>query len=40
MLREFVRGKGLLREAERYARVKSSLQGMEPGGEAVAARED
>jgi addiction module HigA family antidote len=40
MLREFLRGKGLLREAERYARVKSSLQGMDPEGEAVAARED
>ncbi len=40
MLREFLRGKGLLREAERYARVKSSLQGMEPEGEPAAARED
>lgn len=39
MLREFLRGKGLLREAERYARVKSSLQGMDPGEEAVAAEE-
>lgn len=29
-LREFLRGRGLLREAERYARVKSSLQGMDP----------
>jgi addiction module HigA family antidote len=36
MLREFLRGKGLLREAERYARVKSSLQGMDPGEETVA----
>lgn len=36
MLREFLRGKGLLREAERYARVKSSLQGMDPEGETVA----
>lgn len=35
MLREFLRGKGLLREAERYARVKSSLQGMDPEGETV-----
>ncbi|HEV2148185.1 MAG TPA: HigA family addiction module antitoxin [Longimicrobiaceae bacterium] len=29
LLREFLRGRGLLREAERYARVKSELQGME-----------
>ncbi len=36
MLREFLRGKGLLREAERYARVKSSLQGMHPEEETVA----
>lgn len=36
MLREFLRGKGLLREAERYARVKSSLQGMDPEEETVA----
>lgn len=40
MLREFLRGKGLLREAERYARVKSSLQGMDPEGEPAAAPED
>ncbi|MET0397080.1 MAG: HigA family addiction module antitoxin [Longimicrobiaceae bacterium] len=40
MLREFLRGKGLLREAERYARVKSSLQGMDAEGETAAARED
>jgi addiction module HigA family antidote len=40
MLKEFLRGKGLLREAERYARVKSSLQGMNPEGEGAAARED
>lgn len=39
MLREFLRGKGLLREAERYARVKSSLQGMNPVEEAVAAED-
>lgn len=36
MLREFLRGRGLLREAERYARVKSSLQGMDPEEETVA----
>ncbi len=30
MLKEFLHGKGLLREAERFARVKSELQGMEP----------
>lgn len=36
MLREFLRGKGLLREAERYARVKSSLQGMDPEEATVA----
>ncbi|HEX2190794.1 MAG TPA: hypothetical protein VHG51_17935, partial [Longimicrobiaceae bacterium] len=30
LLREFLRGRGLLREAERYARVKSSLEGMDP----------
>jgi addiction module HigA family antidote len=36
MLREFLRGKGLLREAERYARVKSSLQGMHPEEETAA----
>jgi addiction module HigA family antidote len=36
MLREFLRGKGLLREAERYARVKSSLQGMDPEEETSA----
>ncbi len=36
MLKEFLRGKGLLREAERYARVKSSLQGMDPGEETGA----
>jgi addiction module HigA family antidote len=39
MLREFLRGKGLLREAERYARVKSSLQGMDPEAEPVAPAE-
>ncbi|HEX8276681.1 MAG TPA: HigA family addiction module antitoxin [Longimicrobiaceae bacterium] len=39
MLREFLRGKGLLREAERYARVKSSLQGMDPEAEAAAPAE-
>lgn len=39
MLREFLRGKGLLREAERYARVKSSLQGMDPEAESVAPAE-
>ena len=40
MLKEFLRGKGLLREAERSAREKSSLQGMNPEGEGAAARED
>lgn len=30
LLRDFLRGRGLLREAERYARVKSSLEGMDP----------
>ncbi|MEW5930042.1 MAG: HigA family addiction module antitoxin [Gemmatimonadota bacterium] len=39
MLREFLRGKGLLREAERYARVKSSLQGMDPEAESGAPAE-
>lgn len=38
LLREFLRGRGLLREAERFARVKSSLQGMgAPEGEADGA---
>lgn len=40
MLKEFLRGRGLLREAERYARVKSSLQGMDPEGEAGGGQEE
>jgi addiction module HigA family antidote len=39
MLREFLRGRGMLREAERYARVKSSLQGMNPVEEAATAED-
>lgn len=39
MLREFLRGRGMLREAERYARVKSSLEGMDPEGRAEGAAE-